>query len=161
MGYNETNWKTGDIVTAEKLNNIENGISSTEPMIVNVTNFVLNENGSNPPFVMLYTVDTDKTFEEIYDAIIANKTVTARVYDEDGSFFTVPFSYYSTSESDNVNEYDITFMFLNPSLATLWVHSVLLTKEVPQSGENSYYASVREVKIPLNSGDNSDPTVSY
>ncbi len=28
MGYEPTNWKTGDVITAEKLNKIENGIGS-------------------------------------------------------------------------------------------------------------------------------------
>jgi hypothetical protein len=28
MAYTPTDWKTGDVITAEKLNNIENGVVS-------------------------------------------------------------------------------------------------------------------------------------
>ena len=35
MSYEPTNWKNGDIITAEKLNKIENGIStSASPLII-------------------------------------------------------------------------------------------------------------------------------
>lgn len=34
MAYEPTNWQTGDVVTAEKLNNIESGISANESIIV-------------------------------------------------------------------------------------------------------------------------------
>lgn len=33
MSYTPTNWQTGDVITAEKLNNIENGIASIMPEI--------------------------------------------------------------------------------------------------------------------------------
>ena len=36
MSYTKTTWQNGDIITAEKLNNIENGIS-IEPVYVNMT----------------------------------------------------------------------------------------------------------------------------
>ena len=34
QGYTPTEWKTGDVVTSTKLNNIENGISNAETFIV-------------------------------------------------------------------------------------------------------------------------------
>ena len=38
MAYNKTIWQTGEIITASKLNNIENGILLTEEEINNATN---------------------------------------------------------------------------------------------------------------------------
>lgn len=34
MSYNKTNWQTGDVVTAQKLNNIEEGIETADGKIV-------------------------------------------------------------------------------------------------------------------------------
>ena len=34
MAYTKNTWQTGDIVTADKLNNMENGIVSNEPLLV-------------------------------------------------------------------------------------------------------------------------------
>lgn len=33
MGYNETTWATGDVITAEKLNNIESGVSKATTLV--------------------------------------------------------------------------------------------------------------------------------
>ena len=61
MAYTPTEWECGDVVTAEKLNNIEEGIQEAlesggggaEPLVVH-------EDGDT------YTLD--KTWQEIYDA---------------------------------------------------------------------------------------------
>ena len=37
MAYNKTTWQTGDTITAEKLNNIENGIEYGCPLIIHAT----------------------------------------------------------------------------------------------------------------------------
>lgn len=34
MGYNGTTWKTGDVITAEKLNNLEQGVENATTIIV-------------------------------------------------------------------------------------------------------------------------------
>ena len=34
MSYTKTNWQNGDIITAEKMNNIENGIDIAENNVV-------------------------------------------------------------------------------------------------------------------------------
>ena len=34
MGYNETTWKTGDVITAEKLNNLEKGVEAATTLVV-------------------------------------------------------------------------------------------------------------------------------
>lgn len=56
MAYNKTTWQTGDIVTSEKLNNIENGIANAGPLVVHVT---MEEVDGDDLFVL------DKTWAEI------------------------------------------------------------------------------------------------
>lgn len=36
MSYNKTTWQTGDVITAEKLNNIEEGIENNRSLILNI-----------------------------------------------------------------------------------------------------------------------------
>lgn len=52
MSYNPTSWRTGDIITAESMNKIENGIVNSAAVIITDTNGTLN-----------------KTFKEIYELI--------------------------------------------------------------------------------------------
>lgn len=71
MSYTPTNWVTGDVVTAEKLNKIEQGIagSSTGGGAFVVTFTAEYDNGS-------YTnVETDHTYAETKAAIEAGQTV--------------------------------------------------------------------------------------
>lgn len=72
MAYEKTEWKTGDIVTAEKLNKIENqlveggsGGSNVELIHIDVTD--------------QYTKICDKTYEEVSDFLSNDKIVIARV----------------------------------------------------------------------------------
>lgn len=37
MAYTPTEWATGDVITAEKLNNIEGGVMAAGPLIVNLS----------------------------------------------------------------------------------------------------------------------------
>ena len=55
MSYEKQTWTTGDIIMAEKLNHMENGIKNNGPLVVNVT---------TPNDV----TTLDKTWQEIYDA---------------------------------------------------------------------------------------------
>lgn len=54
MAYEPTNWKTGDIVTAERLNKMEGGIASGRVLVATDTEGTL-----------------DKTWQEIHDAAFA------------------------------------------------------------------------------------------
>lgn len=58
MSYTRTNWVTGDVVTAEKLNNIETRIDTGTTMIIHV---------AEDPQTLLPTLDA--TWQEIYDAV--------------------------------------------------------------------------------------------
>ena len=63
MSYEKQTWTTGDTITAEKLNHMENGIENNGPLVVNVTESEIEEDGE------LLTISTlDKTWQEISDA---------------------------------------------------------------------------------------------
>lgn len=64
MSYTPTNWKKGDVVTSEKLNNIEGGISNAVNAVM-VVNFTVDGTPPNE------TATADKTYEEIMAVIEA------------------------------------------------------------------------------------------
>jgi len=62
MSYTKNTWNTGDIVTSEKLNHIEDGIANNENvMVINYSDGTL-----------------DKTWQEIYDAMVQKKLCVIR-----------------------------------------------------------------------------------
>lgn len=70
MSYEPTNWKTGDVVTSTKLNNMEQGIAGAGQMTVV---------GIDPE-----TVTMQSTWQEIYDALKAGVFVYVNDYSEEG-----------------------------------------------------------------------------
>ena len=70
MNYNKTTWQTDDVITAEKLNKLENGIVNNGALIVNCTE-------QQDESLIL-----DKTWQEIWDAYYSGRNVI--IYDEDG-----------------------------------------------------------------------------
>ena len=58
MSYVPTNWQTGDVITASKLNKIEQGIENTNILITNATIESSTKSGEN--------LVLDKTFKQIY-----------------------------------------------------------------------------------------------
>ena len=65
MAYTPTEWKTGDIVTSEKLNKVENELASAV-MTINATIYsdaMAEAHASTDPYVRM-----DKTAGEIYEA---------------------------------------------------------------------------------------------
>lgn len=73
MAYVKTTWHIGDVITAEKLNNIENGLGALQPLIVTKTEISAEQ--AEQPKKKISQYQLDKTFEEIYDALIAGKYV--------------------------------------------------------------------------------------
>ena len=63
MSYTPTEWKTGDVVSSQRLNKLEEGVEGAyEVMVINDT------------------LDTlDKTWQEIYDAMAQGKMCVVRV----------------------------------------------------------------------------------
>lgn len=69
MSYTPTTWQTGDTITAEKLNNMEDGIkNANEPFIVTLT-----------PTAEDFSGTMDKTPQEIYNAYKANRQIRAKI----------------------------------------------------------------------------------
>lgn len=71
MSYEKTTWATGDVITAEKLNNIEDGVedaSGGESVVVTLS---AGESG----------IVADKTFSELAEAVEQNKVVIIRTAD--------------------------------------------------------------------------------
>lgn len=67
MSYEPTNWKNGDLITAEKLNNIENGVKN----ISNIScAYIINPEDPSTGDLML-----TKTYNEIKNATLAGITI--------------------------------------------------------------------------------------
>lgn len=69
MSYEKQNWKTGDIVTANRLNHMEDGIESNV-LVVNIQGDIDGEE----PLIL------DKTWQQIYDS-----AYTIAIYSELGA----------------------------------------------------------------------------
>lgn len=83
MSYTPTEWQTGDTITAEKLNKMENGIeNANSPFIVTLT-----------PTDLDYSGTMDKTVAEINAAYEAGKDILFRVLTSANSYVDVPMSY--------------------------------------------------------------------
>lgn len=74
MAYVKTTWATGDVITAEKLNNAEGGIEAAYPLIVVKSEYV---DGENRAVLRVGGTDyqLDKTYSEIFTALSAGKLV--------------------------------------------------------------------------------------
>lgn len=71
MSYEKTTWATGDVVTAEKLNKLEDGIENISQSEDASPVFIVRVqvSGSSPS----YEIEADKSFDEINAAYIAGK----------------------------------------------------------------------------------------
>lgn len=98
MAYTKTNWQTGDIVTSEKLNKIEQGIVDAGPMIVHATEATENDTTT-------YTLD--KTFNELKTAFDAGTDVKILVPREANGatmLLSSRMTRYGYGESDGVSQ---------------------------------------------------------
>ena len=92
MAYTKQNWNNGDIITADKLNHIEDGIADSgggSAFIINV-----NEDG------VIWTLD--KTWQQIYEAFYSGSECIVKLErDENGqSLYKVD---YIANESGSYN----------------------------------------------------------
>ena len=94
MAYTPNTWKSGDVVTSAKLNNIENGIADGGVTIVNAT--------TEDDVTTL-----DRTWQEIYDATIAflkdsNGFIgTINAFEDSGTYIASCDSVEYTTDSAN------------------------------------------------------------
>ena len=95
MAYEKQTWATGDVVTAAKLNNMENGISGAYGLVVNA----IGEES---------TLTLDATYEEIENAVNSGRYVAVKSVDseDDGLYFFDAVSAFGFDSSNN--KYTIT-----------------------------------------------------
>lgn len=90
MAYTPTNWQTGDVITAEKLNKLEGGVAdSFAPFIVNV---------SFDPDTQEYS--TDKTYAEVYSAL-ENKNVFYIIHGDRGLVISCTVAFVDNGGTDD------------------------------------------------------------
>lgn len=104
MAYNPTEWKSGDIVTSEKLNNIESGIIGAG--VMPVITFTVHGTSPDSPRTC------DKTFEELFEM---GYYAIVRTTDESGSYYVYEIG---EIEPDGVDEeyvdiHCVRFMYLD------------------------------------------------
>ena len=139
MSYEKTEWKTGDVVTAQKLNKIETGIF---------------EGGSGGDgSVEIINIDTtispktcDKTYAEILSLIENNKTIIARV----------KIKVYDTSDDYYYTEtYDIPFVHKESSSNKLiFIKTISFNSQSSGSMSSlSYYFIVNRVYAEISSSN--------
>ena len=94
MSYTPTNWATGDTVTAEKLNKMEQGIeNAADPFIVMLT-----------PTAQNYSGVMDKTAGELETAYNANRKIVFRMLTGATTFLEGNCSFFEASDN-----YPMTF----------------------------------------------------
>ena len=116
MSYTPTNWENGDIITAEKLNKLENGVADSG-----------GSGGDSNIFAIHYTIDgtfaatSDKTYTEIQTAVAAGKELIA--------FCTIPSSTVSL-------DYDPTLVSVMCSLAEDMIYFMFTIRA---GGQTNFY----------------------
>lgn len=104
MAYNPTNWECGDVVTAEKLNKLEEAVE-------NLSVIVDGMDGGDSKFVIGLDDSTntlDKTWQEIYDAMNQGQSAVVR---------------YSTPKG-NIREFPVTGVGVSKDLYSVTVITV-------------------------------------
>lgn len=81
MGYEKQTWQTGDVITATKLNHMEDGIASTSVLIVLATLDAEEEE-----------VVLDKTWQEIKNAVDSG-TIVMHYSPDEGEEYSVAISF--------------------------------------------------------------------
>lgn len=74
MEYTKTNWQTGDVITAEKLNKLEQGVHDAQKGGGGTlyVDFVVDTSGETP------SVTTEAVFADVAAAVAAGSTVAAK-----------------------------------------------------------------------------------
>lgn len=129
MSYIPTTWQDGDIITANKLNKIENGISDNTSDIKIVT-----VNALTSDMQSFTIVSKDKTFSEVFNGIIQNnenwfaKVVTTISATDQKQSFIMPILAQDMSNMSRLygNWYDI---YDGSTSGTIIIKSCHLTVE--------------------------------
>lgn len=79
MSYIPTEWNTGDIVTAEKLNKLENGVAGGRMVVTFSEGPIVSEDPNGPVYLK-----SDQTAEEVLNALKAGGSVVFHIPECDG-----------------------------------------------------------------------------
>lgn len=122
MSYTPTNWATGDVITAEKLNNMENGILDAGTFVITVK-----VNASN----VIQSVD--KTFEDTITAInngLIPVAIIKQPVDEDElawAFYVLQLTKYNPEEDIYFRLNDVYTSFgAKPAVTDICLYSFRL-----------------------------------
>lgn len=108
MTYTKTNWQTGDVITAEKLNKLENGVEDASG------------GGSGGIMLIGVTIDEErsclvlnKTYKEIKDAMSSGIVPIIAMNPVDNPtwhryYYEPIYSYYESTYNDGVTQDSIT-----------------------------------------------------
>lgn len=107
MSYTPTEWVTGDIITAEKLNKIENGIASVGGMLI----VTVSEKPDSETIMIL-----DKTWQQIHDAVLSTGAMAIYREIQDNRTYILSFiSVYYDSENYGVAVSGYVFTASSPN----------------------------------------------
>lgn len=114
-GYTPTEWATGDVITAEKLNNIESGIENNESGIDAVKTLyvtvTLTWGGGTP------TVTLDKTYDEMLESYNSGAVITHNFYEtfaKIGDNFRTEISVHSKSAQSVITQLNLIGITVKP-----------------------------------------------
>lgn len=96
MSYEKQTWQTGDVITANKMNHMENGI--------------VNAGGSGGGLIVIFTTEdsgssytADKTFQEVYTALVDMMPVYGYYGDTENGYQPIQFHgghYYTDGDGE-------------------------------------------------------------
>lgn len=105
MSYEPTNWQTGDIVTAEKLNNMESGISSAGNTLI------------IEPTITETEIQLNTSFNNIYNTYMSGKNIVIKyssTTEMDNSINTIfPFTIHQITINENISFYTLVFSIID------------------------------------------------
>lgn len=73
MAYNQTNWSSNDLITAEKLNNLENGVANLNTFYITATTTTVTPSRGTDENITRTTLSA--SYDDIIEAINNNKIV--------------------------------------------------------------------------------------
>lgn len=123
MAYTPTNWQTGDIITAEKLNKAERGIADAFPLVVGVRM----AEGSQSAMVM------DKTYADIEEAIDKDLPVimNQKVYASEDELLGAYLYYLMSAGTSQTSGYEVTVLSVQGGKVTVCVFKASSKTDFP------------------------------
>ena len=123
MSYTKQTWNIGDIITAQKLNHIEDGISV-------MCDLILKTEGESANLIGISYDEIESKIQsgQLITCYVVNKYIDATAGSLDyGAYYTPKFSYYSDEVNtyfriDNLN--NMAFTFNKAGVGAVWNGSV-------------------------------------